>query len=106
MVASVPTGRSGGQSRRRFAKRLTAEFSGPDESVPQEMTFTAYVSTQDIRSSAVPRWQPGTRVVVTDLRNDTRSEGKVAYCRFRKSGDFAVGVDLSGQLQSRMGRIT
>lgn len=110
MTASVPTrrsdGRSDGRSGRRIQNRLTAELSRPDESVPKEMTFTENVSTRGVRVTTVRRWQPGTRVLVTFLRNGVRSEGRVTYCQRKESGDFAIGVELSGQLQSRMGDLT
>ena len=105
MAASVPTSRSGGRFGKRTPKRLTAELSRPDESVPKEMTFTENVSTRGARVTTVRRWRPGTRVLVTFLRNGVRSEGRVAYCQRKESGDFAIGVDLSGQLQSRMGSL-
>jgi hypothetical protein len=70
------------------------------------MTFTENVSTRGVRVTTVRRWEPGTRVLVTFLRNGVRFEGRVAYCQRGESGDFAVGVELSEQLQSRMGRLT
>ncbi len=92
MAASVPTSRSGGRFGKRTPKRLTAELSRPDESVPKEMTFTENVSTRGARVTTVRRWRPGTRVLVTFLRNGVRSEGRVAYCQRKESGDFAIGV--------------
>ena len=106
MAASVPTSRSDGRFGRRIPKRLTAELSRPDESVPMEMTFTENVSARGARVTTVRRWRPGTRVLVTFLWNGVRSEGRVAYCQRKESGDFAIGVELSGQLQSRMGSLT
>ena len=43
MAAPVPTRRSDGRSGRHIPKILAAELSRPDESVPQEMTFTENV---------------------------------------------------------------
>jgi hypothetical protein len=106
MAASVPTSRSDGRSGRRIPKRLATELSRPDESVPKEMTFTENVSTRGARVTTVRRWQRGTRVLVTFLRDGIGSEGKVAYCQRKESGDFAIGVDLSGQLQNRMRNLT
>jgi hypothetical protein len=59
MAASVPTSRSDGRSGRRIPKRLTAELSRPDESVPKETTFTENVSTRGARVTTVqcrPAW--------------------------------------------------
>jgi hypothetical protein len=103
MATPVATRRSDGRLRRRIPKRSTAELSRPDESVPKEMTFTENVSTQGARVTTVRRWRPGTRVLLTFLRDGVRSEGRVAYCQRKESGDFAIGVELSGQLQSRRG---
>jgi len=101
MAAFVPTSRSG----RRISQVLAAELSCPDESVPQEVTFTENVSIRGARVTAVRRWQPGTRVLVTFHRSGVRSEGRVAYCQRNGSGDFAIGVDLSRQVQKRMGNL-
>jgi hypothetical protein len=98
MAVSVPTSRSDGRSGKRIPKRLTAELARPDESVPKEMTFTENVSPRGVRVDTMRRWRPGTRVLVTFLRNGVRSEGRVAYCQRKESGAFAIGVELSGQL--------
>src|SRR5467141_4215888 len=106
MSASGPTRRSDGRSEARILKRMAAELARPSESVPKDMTFTENVSIRGARLTTVRRWQPGTRVLVTFLRNGARSEGKVAYCQRNGGGDFAIGVDLSRQIQTRMGNLT
>jgi hypothetical protein len=100
MATPVPTRRSDGRFARRIPKRFTAELSRPDESMPKEMTFTENVSTRGARVTTVRRWRAGTRVLVTFLRDGVRSEGRVAYCQRKESGDFAIGVELSAQFQS------
>jgi len=100
MAAPISTSRSDGRSGRRIPQILPAELSRSDESGPKETTFTENVSPQGVRITAVRRWLPETRVVVTFLRNGVRSEGRVAYCQHKESGDFAIGVELSGQLQA------
>jgi hypothetical protein len=105
MAASVPAGRSDGRSERRISQILAAGLSCPDESLPKEMTFTENVSIRGARLTTVRRWHPGTRVLVTFHRNGVRSEGRVAYCQRNGSGDFAIGVDLSRQVQKRMGNL-
>ncbi len=106
MATPVPTRRPDGRSEGRIPKRLAAELSLPDESVRKEMTFTENVSPRGVRVTTVRRWQPGTRVLVTLLRNGVRSEGRVAYCHRNGSGDFTTGVELCGQVQRRMGNLT
>jgi hypothetical protein len=103
MAAPVSTNRSGGRSGRRIPQILVAELSCPNEPGPREMTFTENVSARGARVSTVRRWQPGTRVLVTFPRNGVRSEGRVAYCQRDESGDFAIGVELSGQVQGPRG---
>ena len=95
MTTPVPTGRSVGRFGRRIPKRLTAELSRPDEPMPKERTVTENVSSRGVRVSTVQRWQPGTPVLVTFLGDGVRSEGRVAYCQRKESGDFAFGVELS-----------
>src|SRR6266851_3483827 len=102
MAAFVPTSRSG----RRISQVLAAELSCPDESVRKEMTFTENVSIRGARVTTVRRWQPGTRVLVTFRRNGVRSEGRGVYCQRKESRGFAIGVELSGQVQTHMGNLT
>ncbi len=59
-----------------------------------------------MRITAVRRWLAGTRVLVTFLRNGIRPGRRVAYCRRKESGDFAIGVDLSGQAPCHQGTRT
>ena len=99
MAAPVPTHRSDGRYERRIPKRLAAELSRADESVSKEMTFTVNVSPRGVRVTTVQRWQPGTRVVVTFLRNGTRSRGTVVYCEREERGTFALGLELPWQVQ-------
>jgi hypothetical protein len=105
MAAPVSTSRSDGRSGRRIPQILAAELSCPNEPVP-EMTFTENVSTRGARVTTMRRWNPGTRVLVTFLRIGVRSEGRVAYCQRNESGNFAIGVELSGQVPRSMGNLT
>jgi len=98
MAAPVLTGRSDGRSQERILKRLAAELARPDKSVSRETTFTENVSIRGARLTTVRRWQPGTRVLVTFLRNGVRSEGRGAYCQCKERGDFAIGVGLFAQV--------
>jgi hypothetical protein len=99
MVAPIPSRRSDGRSEKRVPKIMAAELSRPEESVPEEMTFTENVSTRGARVTTVRRWHPGTRVLVTFLRNGHRSEGRVAYCQRLGSSKFALGLELPWQVQ-------
>ena len=103
MAPPIPTSRFDGRSGRRNPRILAAELSRPDESLPKEMTFTENVSLHGARVATVRRWQAGTRVLVTLLRSGVPSEGRVAYCQRKESGGFAIGIELSGQVQSRIG---
>jgi len=75
------------------------ELSRLDESVPIERTFTENVSPRGVRVTAVQRWQPGTRVLVTFPQNHVRSQGRIAYCQHMESGNFALGLELPWQVQ-------
>jgi len=100
VAARISTSRTNGRSGRRIPQILPAELSRADESGFKEMTSTENVSPQGVRVTTVRRWQTETRVLVTFLRNGVRSEGRVAYCQRKESGDFAIGIELSGQLQA------
>ena len=96
MAALIPSRRS----ERRISQILAAEISDPDKSVRKEMTFTENVSLHGARVTTLRRWLPETRMLVTFLWNGVRSEGRVTYCQRKESGGFAIGVELSGQLQA------
>jgi hypothetical protein len=87
------------RSERRIRKILTAELSRPDEAGPREMTFTENVSPRGVRVTTVRRWQPGTRVLVTFLRNGVESLGRIVYCQRVESGNFALGLELPWEVQ-------
>jgi hypothetical protein len=99
MATLVPTRRFDGRSESRIPKILAAELSRPDESMLKEMTFTEDVSSHGVRVTTVQRWQPGTRVLVTFLRDSIGSQGRVVYCRRVESGEFCIGIELPGQVQ-------
>jgi PilZ domain len=96
MAALIPSRRS----ERRILQILAAEISNSDESVPKETTVTENVSLHGARVITVRPWQTGTRLMVAFLWDGVRSEGRVTYCQRKKSGGFAIGVELSGQLQA------
>jgi hypothetical protein len=100
VTARISTSRTAGRSGKRIPQILPTELSPADESRLKEMTSTENVSAQGVRVTTVRRWQTGTRVLVTFLRNGVRSEGRVAYCQRKESGNFAIGIELSGQLQA------
>jgi hypothetical protein len=99
MATPVPTRRPNGRSEGRIPKRLAAELSRPNESVPKEMTFTENVSARGARVNTVRRWQPGTRVLLTLPQKGIRSQGRVVYCHRVESGNFALGLELPWQVQ-------
>jgi PilZ domain-containing protein len=93
MATPVPT-RPDSRSERRIPKKLAAELSDVDESVPKEMTFTENVSSRGARVTTVQRWQPGTRVLLTFPPDAIRSQGRIIYCQCVESGNFALGLEL------------
>ncbi len=101
MVTPVLTRRSHGRSERRIPKRLAAELSRPDESVPKEMTFTENVSPRGVRLTTMQRWQPGTPVLLNFPQNGIRSQGRIVYCQRLESGNFALGLEPPWQVQRR-----
>jgi PilZ domain len=94
MAAPVPTSRSDGRSERRIPQILAAEISISEESVLKEATVTENVSLHGARLTAVRRWLPDTRVLVTFLRDGLRSEGRVVYCQPKSGRTFAIGIEL------------
>ena len=70
--------------------------------MPKEITFTENVSPRGIRATTARRWRPETHVLFGFLRDGGLFQGRVVYGQRKESGDFAIGVELSGQVQSRM----
>jgi hypothetical protein len=99
MAVSVPTRRFDGRSESRIPKILAAELSRPDGFAPKEMTFTEDVSPRGVRVTTGRPWQPGSRVVVTFLRDGIRSQGRIVYCQSVESGRFCIGIEPPGQVQ-------
>ena len=99
MAALIPSRRC----ERRIPQILAAEISFSEESVPKETTVTENVSLHGARVITALPWQTGTSLLVTFLWDGVRSEGRVTYCQRKESGGFAIGVELSGQLQAAYG---
>jgi hypothetical protein len=99
-AAPISNGRPDGRSEGRIPQILAAEISLSEESVPMETTLTENVSLHGARVATVRPRQPGTRVLLTFLWDGVPSEGRVAYCQRKESGGFALGIELSGQVQA------
>ena len=99
MAAPIPSGRS----ERRIPQILAAEASPSEESMLKESTVTDNVSLHGARVTTVRPWQAGTAVLVTFRWEGVRSEGRVAYCQRKESGDFANGVELYGLWKAASG---
>jgi hypothetical protein len=96
MAEPIPRGRS----EKRISQVLAAEVSHSGESAHKETTMTENVSLHGARVTTVRPWQRGAHVLVSFLWNGVRSEGRVAYCQRKESGGFAIGVELSAQVQA------
>jgi hypothetical protein len=100
MATPHQTGRSGGRSERRILQKLSTELSHPDESLPKESAFTENVSPHGARVTTERPWQPGSRVLITFPEYDILSQGRIVYCQRLESGEFCIGIELPGQVQS------
>jgi len=86
-------------------KRTAIAYPGLNAGACAHSGVTENVSLHGARVMTVRSWQAGTRVLVTFLWDGVRSEGRVAYCQRKESGDFANGVELSGHMESRLGNL-
>jgi hypothetical protein len=71
----------------------------PSRLCPRKTTVTENVSLHGARVITVRPWQTATHLMAAFLWDGVRSESRVNDCQ-RKGSGFAIGVELSGQLQA------
>ncbi len=86
-------------------KRTAIAYPGLNAGACAHHGVTENVSLHGARVMTVRPWQAGTRVLVTFLWDGVRSEGRVAYCQRKESGDFGNGVERSGHMESHVGNL-
>jgi len=93
----VPTGRI----EKRIARAVTVEICPEDEGMPKERTLTENVSPHGARVLTEREWRPGQRVMVISPKEGVWARGQIVYCEHLAESRFAVGLELSVQVEPR-----
>ena len=91
---------SSGRSERRISSVVSVEVCVLDEPKPGEMMVTENVSAHGARVLTEQRLQPGRRVLVSSPTEGVRAPARIVYCQRVSEGRFAVGLELSGRMES------
>jgi len=79
----------------RVTRRVGLEFSGPDEPLIYETTFTENVSRHEARVVTKRRWSPHDKVLVKLPEECLFSRARITYCQPSKGDAFAMGLQFS-----------
>jgi hypothetical protein len=91
---------SNGRSEKRIAKTMKVEVCLADEPTLKEKTLTENVSAHGVRVLVQRRLSPKQQAVVISPNEGVSSRAKVVYCQRVAENRFAVGLELSGRVES------
>jgi PilZ domain len=91
----VPTGRF----EKRIARALSVEIRPEDEGMPKEKTLTENVSPHGARVLMEREWRPGQHVLLVSPKEGVRSRAHIVYCERVAQSGFAVGLELSEEVE-------
>jgi hypothetical protein len=90
----VPTGRF----EKRIARAVTLEIRSENQGMPEGRTLTENVSPHGARVLLDREWLPGQQVLVLFPKEGVRAPGQIVYCEHLPENIFAVGLELSVQI--------
>ncbi len=91
---------SNGRSERRIAKTVRVEVSLLDTPALKEETLTENVSVHGARVLTKRKLQPLQQAILTSPNEGVWTSARVVYCHRIRERDFAVGLELSGRVDS------
>jgi PilZ domain len=91
----VPTGRF----EKRIARAVSVEVRSEGEGMPKERTLTENVSPHGARVLMEREWQPGQHVLLISPKEGVRSRAQIVYCERVAQSRFAVGLELSEEVE-------
>ena len=91
---------SNGRSEKRVVKAVRVEVSLVDEATHKEKTLTENVSAHGMRVLTQRRFRPKQQAVVISPSDGVWSRAKVIYCVAVAENRFAVGMELTGRVES------
>jgi hypothetical protein len=91
---------SNGRSEKRISKTVKVEVRLVDEPTVEERTLTENVSAHGVRVLTQRRFRLKQQAVVTCPTEGVWSRAKVVYCQPAAENRFAVGMELSGRVES------
>jgi hypothetical protein len=87
---------------RRTVARVEVELLSTDEPFINEITLTENVSRSGARVVTKTRWRPNDGVLVRLPGGEKRSRAKIAYCNDLPGDVFAIGLQFSSAVNSRV----
>jgi hypothetical protein len=91
----VPTGRF----EKRIARAVIVEIRPEDEGMPKERMLTENVSPHGARVLTEREWRPGAHVLFTSPKEGVRLRAQIVYCHRLAQSSFAVGLELTDQVE-------
>jgi hypothetical protein len=91
----VPTGRF----EKRIARAVSVEIHAGDEGMPKQRTLTENVSPHGARVLMDGEWRRGQHVMVISPNEGVRSRAQIVYCQRLAESRFAVGLELSEEVE-------
>jgi hypothetical protein len=91
---------SNGRSEKRIAKTVSVEVCLVDEPTLKEKALTENVSAHGVRFLTQRRFRPKQQAMVISQNERVWSPAKVVYCQLVAENRFAVGLELSGRVES------
>jgi hypothetical protein len=91
---------SNGRTEKRIAKTVGVEVCLVDEPTLKERTLTENVSAHGVRVLMQRKLHPKQQTVVISPTEGVWSRAKVVYCQVVAENRFAVGLELSGRVES------
>jgi PilZ domain-containing protein len=91
---------SNGRSERRIARTVTVEVCLQEEPKLNERMLTENVSAHGARIFMERKLLPGQQVLVSSPKEGEHSQARIVYCQRVSERRFAVGLELSGRVES------
>lgn len=91
---------SNGRSEKRLAKTINVEVRLVDDPTLKEKTLTENVSARGARVLMHQMLQPKQQALVISTNEGVWLRAKVVYCQRVAENSFAIGLELSGRVES------
>jgi len=91
---------SNGRSEKRIVRSVSLKVSVPPEPKVGRRMLTENVSAHGARVVLEQRLQPGQEVMIDSPADGVRLQARIVYCQHLSAGKFAVGLELTGRVET------